>query len=60
MAGALWGMVVGMTLSLGIALVMERMLFRGLLKLMLRAPAMVRRNLAVAKPSLQSIREAGL
>jgi len=60
MAGALWGMVVGMTLSLAIGIVMERMLFRGLLRLMLRAPAMVRRNLVVAKPSLQSIRDAGL
>lgn len=60
MAGALWGLFIGMTLSLGMGLVMERMLFRGLLKLMLRAPAMVRRNLAVAKPSLQSIRDAGL
>lgn len=60
MAGALWGIFIGMTLSLGIGIVMERMLFRGLLKLMLRAPAMVRRNLEVAKPSLKTIREAGL
>ena len=60
MAGAMWGLFIGMTLSLGIGLVMERILFRGLLKLMLRAPAMVRRNLAVAKPSLQQIRDAGL
>ena len=42
MANALMGIITGMTLSLSVAILMERMLFRGLLKLMFAGPRFVR------------------
>jgi len=58
MVNAMWGILVGMTLSLAIAIAMERMLFRGLLRAMFSGPRLATRR--TAKPDLQSIRDAGL
>jgi hypothetical protein len=61
MADILTGILMGMTISLALAIVMERMLFRGLLSLMFRGPRWVK--VAVAqpiRPRLTAIRKAGL
>ena len=58
MASAMWGILTGMTLSLAIAIGIERVLFRGLLRVMFSAPRLATQRLS--KPDLQSIRNAGL
>ena len=60
MANAMLGILMGMTLSLAIAIVMERVLFRGLLRVMFSAPRLVKSTVVATKPNLQSIRNAGL
>jgi hypothetical protein len=60
MASTLWGILMGMTLSLAVAILMERMLFRGLLRLMFKGPRMVRQAVTPARPNLTAIRRAGL
>ena len=61
MASAITGMLIGMTLSLGFAVVMERVLFRAVLKCMFSGPRLARR-LATERqrPRLSEIRNAGL
>ena len=61
MASAITGMLIGMTLSLGFALVMERVLFRAVLKCMFSGPRLANR-LAVERQRLKlaEIRKAGL
>ena len=58
MASAMWGILMGMTLSLAIAIGIERVLFRGLLQVMFSAPRLATQR--QSKPDLQSIRNAGL
>jgi len=60
MGSALIGIATGMALSLGAAILMERMLFRGLLRLMFAAPRMVRRRLEIGRGDLEAMRRAGM
>lgn len=60
MVNALVGIVSGMALSLGVAILMERMLFRGLLRLMFAGPRMVRRTLETGRGDLEAMRRAGM
>jgi|GEM_PF-5444006 len=60
MGNAIMGIVTGMTLSLAIAVLMERMLFRGLLRLMFAGPRMLKRAITPERSSLNEIRSAGL
>jgi hypothetical protein len=60
MANALMGIVTGMALSLSLAILMERMLFRGLLKLMFAGPRFVRRSLETGRGDLEAMRRAGM
>jgi len=61
MASAITGMLIGMTLSLGFALVMERVLFRAVLKYMFSGPRLAKRLAAERqRPRLSEIRNAGL
>ena len=61
MASAITGMLIGMTLSLGFALVMERVLFRAVLKCMFSGPRLAKRLATEHQgPKLSDIRNAGL
>ena len=61
MATAITGMLIGMTLSLGFALVMERVLFRAVLKCMFSGPRLARRlGTQHQRRQLSDIRNAGL
>jgi hypothetical protein len=64
MASILSGIALGMTLSLGLAILMERVLFRGILQLMFRGPRWVKAAVAQSGPragiSVTAIRRAGL
>ena len=60
MANALMGIVTGMTLSLSVAILMERMLFRGLPKLMFAGPRFVRRAIEPGRGDLEAMRRAGM
>jgi len=61
MASAITGMLIGMTLSLGFAVVMERVLFRAVLKCMFSGPRLAKRLAAERqRPRLADIRNAGL
>jgi len=60
MASTLMGIVTGMALSLSAAILMERMLFRGLLKLMFAGPRFVRRTLEPGRGDLETMRKAGM
>ena len=60
MMSTLMGIAAGMALSLGAAILMERMLFRGLLRLMFAAPKMVRRRLETGRGDLDAMRRAGM
>lgn len=61
MASAITGMLIGMTLSLSIALLMEKVLFRAVLKCMFSGPRLARRLGAERQgPRLSEIRKAGL
>jgi hypothetical protein len=60
MASTLMGIVTGMALSLSAAILMERMLFRGLLKLMFAGPRFVRRTLEPGRGDLEAMRKAGM
>ena len=60
MANSLVGIAVGMALSLSAAILMERMLFRGLLKLMFAGPRMVRRRLETGRGDVEAMRRAGM
>ncbi|HTC95516.1 MAG TPA: hypothetical protein VK699_18880 [Terriglobales bacterium] len=60
MASTLMGIITGMALSLGAAILMERMLFRGLLKLMFAGPRFVRRTLEPGRGDLEAMRKAGM
>jgi len=54
-------MLIGMTLSLSIALLMEKVLFRAVLKCMFSGPRLARRLGAERQgPRLSEIRKAGL
>jgi len=60
MANALMGIITGMTLSLSVAILMERVLFRGLLKLMFAGPRFVRRTMEPGRGDLEAMRRAGM
>ncbi len=60
MINALMGIVTGMALSLSVAILMERMLFRGLLRLMFTGPRFVRRTLEPGRGDLEAMRRAGM
>ena len=60
MINALMGIVTGMALSLSVAILMERMLFRGLLRLMFSGPRFVRRTLEPGRGDLEAMRRAGM
>ena len=57
---AIVAVVTGMTLSLGIAVLMERALFRVFLRVMYAAPRRFQYRVAEAKTNLRQIRSAGL
>jgi hypothetical protein len=50
----------GITLSLAVAVLLERVLFRGLLRLMFAGPRKLRRLAKPAAPNLNNIRNAGM
>ena len=52
--------MIGMTLSLGIAVAMERALFRMFIKAMVVVPRRMRYRLAESQTNLKQIRRAGL
>ncbi|HTD21916.1 MAG TPA: hypothetical protein VK738_04635 [Terriglobales bacterium] len=60
MINALMGIATGMALSLSIAILMERMLFRGLLRLMFAGPRFVRRAVEPGRGDLEAMRRAGM
>jgi len=60
MASTLMGIATGMALSLSAAILMERMLFRGLLKLMFAGPRFVRRAMETGRGDLDAMRKAGM
>ena len=57
---SLLAIMIGMTLSLGIAVAMERALFRVFLKAMVVVPRRVQYRLAESQTNLRQIRRAGL
>ena len=52
--------MIGMTLSLGIAVAMERALFRMFIKAMVVVPRRMRYRLAESQTNLKQIRRSGL
>ena len=60
MASAITGILIGMTLSLGFALMMERVLFRAVLKCMFSGRLAKRLATEHQGPKLSDIRNAGL
>ena len=57
---SLLAIMIGMTASLGIAVAMERALFRVFLKAMVVVPRRVQYRLAESQTNLRQIRRAGL
>ncbi len=60
MANALMGIVTGMALLLSVAILIERMLFRGLVKVMFAGPRFVRRTMEPGRGDLEAMRRAGM